>query len=118
MKKRYSEERIVRILREYEQGRSIVDLARENSVSDQTIYRWKRKFSGMEVTDTEFRDECLSQEIFVNLVEVRVIVENWRWLYNEVRPHSSLADCTLKEFAVVQNSFCKFAKSNLDSREA
>ena len=57
MKKRYTEEQIVRILREYEQGRSVVDLAREHGVSDQTIYRWKRKFGGMEVTDIKrFRE--------------------------------------------------------------
>lgn len=34
-----------------------MDLAREHSVSDQTIYRWKRKFGGMEVTDIKrFRE--------------------------------------------------------------
>ncbi len=57
MKKRYTEEKVVRILREFEQGRSVVDLAREHCVSDQTIYRWKRKFGGMEVTDIKrFRE--------------------------------------------------------------
>ena len=57
MKKRYTEEQVVRILREYERGKSVVDLAREHGVSDQTIYRWKRKFGGMEVSDVKrFRE--------------------------------------------------------------
>ncbi len=51
MKKRYTEEQIVRFQREYEQGKRVEDLAREHGFSVQTFYRWKRKFGGMEVSD-------------------------------------------------------------------
>jgi putative transposase len=45
-------------------------------------------------TDESFngrlRDECLNQEWFRSRQEARVLIENWRHHYNEVRPHSSL----------------------------
>ncbi len=50
-KKRYSEEQIVRILGEAEAGIKIDELTRKYGVSRNTIYRWRSKFGGMEVSD-------------------------------------------------------------------
>jgi putative transposase len=47
----------------------------------------------------KFRDECLSENWFVSLEDVRRTIEEWRIDYNENRPHSSLGDLTPKEFA-------------------
>ena len=38
----------------------------------------------------KMRDELLDREIFTNLQEARVLIEQWRQEYNQVRPHSSL----------------------------
>jgi putative transposase len=38
----------------------------------------------------KLRDEGLNREIFYNIKEARVVIENWRKEYNTVRPHSSL----------------------------
>ncbi|TEA70045.1 transposase, partial [Allopusillimonas soli] len=46
----------------------------------------------------KFRDECLSMEWFRNRLEARVIIEDWRRHYNEIRPHSSLNYQTPHEF--------------------
>ena len=40
--------------------------------------------------NSKLRDELLDGEIFYTLEEARVIIENWRRYYNEIRPHSSL----------------------------
>jgi transposase InsO family protein len=38
----------------------------------------------------KLRDELLNREIFMTLWEAKVLVENWRKEYNQIRPHSSL----------------------------
>ncbi len=46
-----------------------------------------------------FRDECLNMHWFLSLDDAQQKIEAWRVDYNEYRPHQSLADKTLKEFA-------------------
>jgi len=47
-----TDEQIVALLRETEKGdKSIAQLARENGVTEQSIYRWRRKFGGSTVSD-------------------------------------------------------------------
>lgn len=46
----------------------------------------------------KFRDECLSMEWFRNRLEAKVVIEDWRIHYNDVRPHSSLNYLTPNEF--------------------
>lgn len=38
----------------------------------------------------KLRDEVLNRERFDNIVEARVIIENWKYEYNNIRPHSAL----------------------------
>ena len=51
----------------------------------------------------KFRDECLSMEWFRNRLEARVVIEDWRIHYNDVRPHSSLNYQTPNEFKLSLN---------------
>ena len=48
-KKRFSAEQIVAILKQAELGIPVVELIRQVGVSEQTFYRWKKKYSGLEV---------------------------------------------------------------------
>jgi putative transposase len=48
----FSEEQIIGILKEHEAGVSVADLCR-NGVSDASIYKWKAKFGGMEVSEAK-----------------------------------------------------------------
>ena len=54
-----------------------------------------------------FRDECLSLKWFRNRTEAKVVIEQWRRHYNEVRPHSSLAYRTPNEFVQQECSSMK-----------
>jgi putative transposase len=51
--KRYTEEQIIRILKEHEAGAKVQDLVREHGMSEQSFYRWKSKFGGMEVSEAK-----------------------------------------------------------------
>lgn len=48
MKKRYTEEQILGILREAEQGKPLADVIRQHGIAPGTFYRWKSKYGGME----------------------------------------------------------------------
>ncbi len=50
-RKRYSEEKIISMLKEHEAGASLPDLSRRYGVVENTIYRWKSKYGGMEVSE-------------------------------------------------------------------
>jgi putative transposase len=52
-RKRYSEEKIISILKEHEAGASVPDLSRRHGIAENTIYRWKSKFGGMEVSEAK-----------------------------------------------------------------
>ena len=50
-RKRFTEEQIIGILREHEAGAKAADLARKHGLSEATLYNWKAKFGGMDVSD-------------------------------------------------------------------
>ena len=50
-KKTYTEEQIVAALRQAEAGTPVAEICRKLGVTEQSFYRWKRKFAGMGVAE-------------------------------------------------------------------
>jgi len=50
---RFTEEHIIGILKEHEAGVPVADLCRKHGVSDASIYKWKAKFGGMDVSEAK-----------------------------------------------------------------
>ena len=62
MKKgRFSEEQIIGILKQHEAGCKVAELAREHGISEATIYTWKSKYGGLEVSEAQ-RLKSLEEE--------------------------------------------------------
>ena len=59
--KGYSAEQIVKILREAEKAESAREVIRRYAISEQTFYRWKKVYAGMEVADIK-RLKALQEE--------------------------------------------------------
>ena len=49
--KRHTEEQIIRILNQAENAPNIRDICREHNITEQTFYRWRTKFGGMDVSE-------------------------------------------------------------------
>jgi len=50
---RFSEEQIIEILKEHEAGVAVAELCRKHGVSDASIYKWKAKFGGIDVSEAK-----------------------------------------------------------------
>lgn len=62
MKKRHSTEQIIRILKEVEQsGLKVSEACRPHQITEQTYYRWRQKYGGMEVNEAQ-RLKSLEEE--------------------------------------------------------
>ncbi len=50
---RFTDEQIIGILKAHEAGTPVAELCRKHGVSDASIYKWKAKFGGMDVSDAK-----------------------------------------------------------------
>ena len=61
MKRRFTEEQIIGILREQEAGGTVKEIIRRHGVSEQSFYRWKAKYAGLEVSEVRRLKELESE---------------------------------------------------------
>ena len=60
-KSRFTEEQIIKALKEHAAGLSVSDVCRKYGVSDATFYKWRSRYGGMEVSDAR-RLKALEEE--------------------------------------------------------
>ena len=87
MKKRFSEEQIIGILREAESGLPVKELCRKHGFSEASYYLWRSKFGGMSVPDAKRLKELetengrlkklLAEQVLENEVIKDVLRKKW-----------------------------------------
>lgn len=75
-RKRFTGEQIISILKEHEAGARVPDLARQHGVVENTIYRWKSKFGGMEVSDAKRLRELESENSKLKRLYADAMLDN------------------------------------------
>jgi len=86
-RKRYSEEQIIRILKEVEGGLPVEEVGRKYGVAEQTVYRWKSKYGGLEINELkrlkqlEEENRRLKQLVAEQALDIQMLKEvtskNW-----------------------------------------
>ena len=76
MKKRYTEEQIIKALKEYEAGVKVDDLCRQLSISQVTFYNWRSKYAGLEVNDAKRLRELESENNKLKKLLAEKVLEN------------------------------------------
>jgi putative transposase len=74
--KRYSTEQIIGILKEIETGASVAETARKHGTSEATIYIWRKKFGGMEVSDARRLRELESENARLKKIVAQQMLDN------------------------------------------
>jgi putative transposase len=86
-KKRFSEEQIIRILKEEEGSESIREVCRRHNITEQTFYRWRNKYRGLEVSEARRLKELerenlkLKRLLADTMLEVQILkdVNSKKW---------------------------------------
>ena len=86
-KKRHTTEEIIKLLREADGGKTVEEVCREANISEQTFYRWRRKYGRMEMADAKRYKELanenselkkmLADEMLKNRVLEETLKKKW-----------------------------------------
>ena len=76
-KTRFSETKIVSILKKNEAGMKVTELCREYGISEATFYNWKAKYGGLEVRELKRLRELEQEHSKLNKMYAEVSMENY-----------------------------------------
>ena len=78
---RFTEEQIIVALREHEAGAKTADLARKQGVSEATLYNWKAKYGGLDVSEAKrlrtLKNENRNLKMLDNAVLKELLSKKW-----------------------------------------
>jgi putative transposase len=73
---RYNEEQILRILRELESGTSGAEVCRKYEVSEATLYRWRNKYGGLDITQLQRLRELEAENARLKKIVAQQLLDN------------------------------------------
>lgn len=75
-KKRFTEQQIIKVLKQVEGGRSVQEVCREFGVSPGTYYNWKSKYGGMEASDIKRLKDLETENKRLKQMYANISLEN------------------------------------------
>ena len=87
-KTRFNEEQMIGAVKQLEAGRAAAEIARELGISDQTLYNWRAKYSGLEVNEAkrlrELEDEnrrlkTMVADLSLDKEALKAVLRKNRW---------------------------------------
>ncbi len=72
-KKRYSEEQIIKAIKQHEAGTKVEDICRDLGVSSGTFYNWRSKYAGLEVNEAKRLRELESENKIKKLLAEKLL---------------------------------------------
>ena len=79
---RYDEEQIIHILKEVESGTAVAEICRKYRIAEQTIYRWRSKYAGLETSELQRLRELESENNRLKKIVAQQALESsrlWSW---------------------------------------
>jgi len=76
MKKRFTEEQIIGVLKEAELGMKVSELCRKHGIGEATYYNWKAKFGGMTVSEAQRLRELESENAKLKRLLAEAMLDN------------------------------------------
>lgn len=76
MKKRFTEEQIIKALKEQEAGSKVEDICRRYGISNGTFYNWRSKYGGLEVNEAKRLRELESENNKLKKLLAEKLLEN------------------------------------------
>ena len=76
-KSRFTEEQILKVLKEYQAGKKVTDICRENGISDVTFYNWKNKYNGMQLSELKRLRELENENSKLKRIVADLNLENF-----------------------------------------
>ena len=74
---RFSEERIIKVLQEAQEWEKARDVCRRHGIYEQTLYRCKAKYGGMQVSDVRRLKQLLTEATVDNQAIKEILAKNW-----------------------------------------
>lgn len=76
MKKRYTEEQIIKAIKDHEAGAKVDDICRKLSISSGTFYNWRSKYAGLEVNEAKRLRELETENSKLKKLLAEKMLEN------------------------------------------
>ena len=95
--KRYTMEEKIRILREEDSGKAIIDICREKNLSEVTFHRWKRQFGHLEVKEARRLKELERENGELKKMLADALLKNREQLWTQASPTAPRSAIALRD---------------------